>query len=185
MSLIIVSFCPLAAFPSSGTLRIFFRLCLKTNYICIIMLNIINAADVFDISLWDKIKRWSRKFVFWLVNFDRPSTADLRIIANHNTAKVIHHHFFLCFQTLFVAHGPAFKKGEVVDHFLSTELYGMMAGNLLFVFKHLDVLKRQAKANSPYQGYLTRVRSKLFVCSNVVWRVFGCHFLNSFDLWSR
>ncbi|RMX52209.1 hypothetical protein pdam_00019216 [Pocillopora damicornis] len=30
-------------------------------------------------------------------------------------------------RTLFVAHGPAFKKGEVVDHFLSTELYGMMA----------------------------------------------------------
>ena len=95
---------------------------------------------------------------------------------------MIHHHFFLCFQTLFVAHGPAFKKGEVVDHFLSTELYGMMAGNLLFVFKHLDVLTRQAKANSPYQGYLTRVWSKLFVCSNVVWRVFGCRLLNSFDL---
>ena len=33
------------------------------------------------------------------------------------------------FQTLFVAHGSSFKKGEVVEHFQNTEIYGMMAGN--------------------------------------------------------
>ena len=32
------------------------------------------------------------------------------------------------FQTLFVAHGPAFKKGKVVEHFQNTELYNVMAG---------------------------------------------------------
>ena len=34
------------------------------------------------------------------------------------------------FQTLFVAHGPAFKKETEVEHFQNTELYNMMAGNV-------------------------------------------------------
>lgn len=33
-------------------------------------------------------------------------------------------------RTLFVAHGPSFKKGEIVDSFQSNELYNMMAGIL-------------------------------------------------------
>ncbi|KAL9950873.1 hypothetical protein ACROYT_G043443 [Oculina patagonica] len=33
-------------------------------------------------------------------------------------------------RTLFVAHGPAFKKGAEVEHFQNTELYNMMAGIL-------------------------------------------------------
>ena len=33
-------------------------------------------------------------------------------------------------QTLFVAYGPSFKKGEIVDSFQSNELYNMMAGNI-------------------------------------------------------
>ncbi|KAJ7386453.1 hypothetical protein OS493_008582 [Desmophyllum pertusum] len=33
-------------------------------------------------------------------------------------------------RTLFVAHGSSFKKGEVVEHFQNTEIYGMMAGIL-------------------------------------------------------
>ena len=41
------------------------------------------------------------------------------------------------FQTLFVAHGPSFKKGEVVEHFQNTEIYNMMAGNL-FVYRLYD-----------------------------------------------
>ena len=73
MSLIIVSFCPLAAFPSSGTLRIFFRLCLKTNYICIIMLNIINAADVFDDVCGTKLKGGAESLsVDWSISIDHP-----------------------------------------------------------------------------------------------------------------
>ena len=43
-------------------------------------------------------------------------------------------------QAIFIAHGPSFKKGEVVEHFQNIELYGMMAGELfflsLFIFLH-------------------------------------------------
>ena len=34
------------------------------------------------------------------------------------------------FQTLFVAHGPAFRKEAEVEHFQNTELYDMMAGTV-------------------------------------------------------
>ena len=34
------------------------------------------------------------------------------------------------FQAIFIAHGPAFKKGYVADGFANIELYNLMCGEL-------------------------------------------------------
>lgn len=61
----------------------------------------------------------------WLVGFNSTRGIWYCDGGDHGYNNIDHN-----MRTLFVAHGPAFKKGEVVDHFLSTELYGMMAGIL-------------------------------------------------------